>query len=400
MENKKESKSSKLGNFILIIGLILAISAIFLFIYNVPELWAQLLAVISSAFLGAGATSWMTNHLLERQSEAEEEREKNVKLHQSKLNAYTQFVSEMYAVLNKEEFKPEDAKRMREEIFKSLVFYVTPSTLKIIDEVLSKVKFEDGDQLALEFSKITKALRVELLDSDRVNKEQRDSINEEQLKNMWDALEPEQQFPSICTSDNETTLSDHVSQENEIIQEQPMDNISPSPISRYNQAWHFAMWDERQLKALDNGVHELSLTEWSQSWRTNLLKQVGANDIVFLFRRGGYGYIGAFEPKGWRVFEKVGGTINETIHMFGKDEEIVTEQEKVNADIKEYDIYGALDDGADLCSNLIVEEIVFNEKGVGYPGGVYRRTISRYDAGYAAQLMERFIINRDYSQNS
>ena len=58
-------------------------------------------------------------------------------------------------------------------------------SLKIIDEVLSKVKFEDGDQLALEFSKITKALRVELLDSDRVNKEQRDSINEEQLKNMW-----------------------------------------------------------------------------------------------------------------------------------------------------------------------------------------------------------------------
>ena len=55
-----------------------------------------------------------------------------------------------------------------------------------------------------------------------------------------------------------------------------------------------------------------------------------------------------------------------------------------------YDIYNGRDDSADLCSNLIVEPIAYVPDGVGNPGGVYRRTISRYDAGYAATLLEWF----------
>lgn len=105
MEHKKENKSSKAGNFILIIGLILATSAIFLFINNIPGLWAQLLAVISSAFLGAGATSWMTNHLLERQTEAEEDQQKNVEFYKSKLASCSKFVKTLWSADSKNDIE-------------------------------------------------------------------------------------------------------------------------------------------------------------------------------------------------------------------------------------------------------------------------------------------------------
>ena len=64
--------------------------------------------------------------------------------------------------------------------------------------------------------------------------------------------------------------------------------------------------------------------------------------------------------------------------------------EQYLSDIKIYDIYNSKEDGATTCANIIVEPIAFVENGVGNPGGVYRRTISRYDSHYAWLLMERF----------
>jgi hypothetical protein len=117
------------------------------------------------------------------------------------------------------------------------------------------------------------------------------------------------------------------------------------------------------------------------------VKQVDENDVVFLFRRGGFGYLGAFKPKEWRGFDY---NINkETVYYFGKTE-IEKQGSEFDADVEQYDIYDGFNDGASLCTNLIVEPIAYIESGVGNPGGVYRRTISRYDAGYAAELMEMF----------
>ena len=131
---------------------------------------------------------------------------------------------------------------------------------------------------------------------------------------------------------------------------------------------------------------ELSLVEYGEYWRTNLLKQVGKGDIIMLFRRGGYGYVGAFEAIGRRIFDFEKG--EEEILYF--DEEKTRPVENFDVDAEEYDIYKSREDGATLCSNLIVKCIAYVSDGVGNPGGVYRRTISRYDSHYAWLLKERF----------
>lgn len=186
--------------------------------------------------------------------------------------------------------------------------------------------------------------------------------------------------------------------------EEKCEEDSKSHNKQFNQAWHFAMWDERQFDALDNEVNELSLIEYGESWRTNLLKQVGENDMVFLFRRGGYGYVGAFEPLGYRIFEYEGDQLKETIHYYNETETRKNETRKNitkdDEDVKNYDIYGGLEDGADICANLIVKPISYNKAGIRNPGGVYRRTISRYDAGYAATLLEWFKKEKNSVQNT
>ena len=153
------------------------------------------------------------------------------------------------------------------------------------------------------------------------------------------------------------------------------------------QAWHFSMWGDEQLEKLKEGFNELSLVEYGEQWRTNLVKQIKKNDVIMLFRRGGYGYIGAYQAVGWRVFNFEEN--QEEILMFGKDSQII-EGEQYLSDIKKYDIYKSCDDGATSCTNIIVAPIAFVEDGVGNPGGVYRRTISRYDPHYAWLLKNEF----------
>ena len=153
------------------------------------------------------------------------------------------------------------------------------------------------------------------------------------------------------------------------------------------QAWHFIMWSDKQLQKLKDGFKELSLVEYGEYWRTNQVKQVCKNDVIMLFRRGGYGYVGAYRAVGWRVFYFEED--REELQIFGEEPQIITD-EKYLSDIKEYDIYESKNDGATTCANIIVEPIAFVEDGVGYYGGVYRRTISRYDPHYAWVLMKRF----------
>ena len=148
------------------------------------------------------------------------------------------------------------------------------------------------------------------------------------------------------------------------------------------------MLDDRQIKKLKEGLMELSLIEYEGvNWRTNLVKQVAENDVIMLFRRGGCGYVGAFKAIGWRVFYFEEG--REETQMYGHEKQIITGEQYLS-DIKNYDIYESGEDGATTCANIIVESIAFVPEGVGNPGGVYRRTISRYDAQYAWQLMELF----------
>jgi len=177
------------------------------------------------------------------------------------------------------------------------------------------------------------------------------------------------------------------------------EEIAPEELQRLEEnIWHFNAWGDEQFKRIEENLAEskeieLSLVEYGEYWRTNLLKQVGKGDIIMLFRRGGYGYVGAFEAIGRRIFDFEKG--EEDILYFNESEKssIVTTKDNndaFEADAKKYDIYESKKDGATLCSNLIAKCIAYVSDGVGNPGGVYRKTISRYDSHYAWLLKERF----------
>ena len=157
---------------------------------------------------------------------------------------------------------------------------------------------------------------------------------------------------------------------------------------------HFNILDTNwQYKIFSNGAQALALCEYGESWRTNLIKRCGFNDVVFLYKRGGPGYVGAFLAKGWIVFEADGQG-----KLTNVEESLFTESGKNSAPVDEaewdkkislYDAQDCIDDGCTLISYLKVEPLVYYEKGVEYIS-VYRRTISAYDSRYAWRTLARF----------
>ena len=388
--------------WLLAIGIPAALLAIFFFVFHIPEFWAQLLAIIASAFLGAGATAWLTNTLLSNQQESEETKEKNIKVFENKIQVYSEFISKMWKTLEDDIITDEEIRGIRLDIFNKLIFYFDD-----IDKLVEKVdRIKSSDMFSEEidnskktketilcFSEITEMLRGDV---------RRSSIGDkaESISNLWNKFGIQPRDSEIETKSKEKmetvnkTISDTI-----IKGSAQQEEIAPEELQRLEEnTWHFNAWGDEQFKRIEENLAEskeieLSLVEYGEYWRTNLLKQVGKGDIIMLFRRGGYGYVGAFETIGRRIFDFEKG--EEDILYFNEPEKssIVTTKDNndaFEADAKKYDIYESKKDGATLCSNLIAKCIAYVSDGVGNPGGVYRKTISRYDSHYAWLLKERF----------
>lgn len=381
--------------WLLAIGIPAALLAIFFFVFHIPEFWAQLLAIIASAFLGAGATAWLTNTLLSNQQESEEAKEKNIKVFENKIQVYSEFISKMWKTLEDDIITDEEIRGIRLDIFNKLIFYFDDidKLAEKVDRIKSSDMFTEKidnskrtQETILCFSEITEMLRDDV---------RRSSIGDKakSISNLWNkfGIQPRD-------SENETKSNEKIETVNKTISDniikgsaQQEENASEDSQRMEENTWHFNAWGDEQFKRIEENIAEskeieLSLVEYGEYWRTNLLKQVGEGDIIMLFRRGGYGYVGAFEAIGRRIFDFEKG--EEEILYFG--EEKPRPVENFNADVEKYDIYKSREDGATLCSNLIVKRIAYVPEGVGNPGGVYRRTISRYDSHYAWLLRERF----------
>ena len=382
----------------------------------------------------------------------DDEIKKNQEKYNAKLKVYSDYVSEMYVALSDNHVTSEELKDLRTKLFASIAFYAEENVLEEIFKKLNdtfpveketEITPEIIDlKMARFFSDITKILQddtkannVSVHGNDNPKEKDEKSIVQE----LWGKLQiiiqiikqqeendkedrekerqKEEQYKEEITKDiqidvnpNIVIQDDEINYDDEgLITNESDDNakISTNETKQDEtdgdkaqylkvQVWHFNAWGNEQFEQLDNGeldVYELSLVEYGEYWRTNLLKQVGKGDIIMLFRRGGYGYVGAFKAIGRRIFDFEKG--EEEIHYFDNPEKsgIVTTKDNndiFEADTKKYDVYKSRDDGATLCSNLIVKRIAYVSDGVGNPGGVYRRTISRYDSHYAWLLKERF----------
>ena len=384
---EKKQLLSNITSILLGVGIVSAILAICFFVFRVPDFWPQLLAIIASALLGAGATAWITNTLLKNRQELEEAKEKNIKVYENKIQVYSEFISKMWKTLEDDWITGEEIREIRSDIFNKLIFYLEKKDIVELCQKVGSIKksddIMDGDDSERTkktidcFSEITDLLRADV-------KKENPTESTQFISSLWNnfGLEPRNTQPLSNLKDE---------QENEFGQQISIEQNEGRPIP-YN-FWHFNMWGDEQLFAFRKGLYELALIEYDETWRTNLVQQVKCGDVAFLFRRGGWGYIGAFVVKGWRVIYNNEDGLHEVVYNGQKS--VITDVETINRDIDRFDIYKSISDGATSCANLIVEPIAFDFDGVSYPGGVYRRTISRYDGDYARALLSRFLANKD-----
>lgn len=124
-----------------------------------------------------------------------------------------------------------------------------------------------------------------------------------------------------------------------------------------------------------------------------MIKRCRFNDVVFLYQTGGHGYVGAFLAKGWIVFEADGhGSLTKVVKCdFTETSKNVTQIDNNEwpHEVSLYDVQDYICDGCTLISYLIVEPLIYYEKGVQYIS-VYRKTISAYDSNYAWRTLARF----------
>ena len=383
-----KDKGNKTFNYILIVLIVIILfTAVASYFYYKSD--NAVGPNLITAFVGVVLSALVTLVLLNGQTKDEEEKEKNIKVYENKIQVYSEFISKMWKTLEDDVITDEEIRGIRSDIFNKLIFYLKKDDIIKLSEKVRSIKssesFNDGEGKAKDkakkttsiiecFSEITDLLRADV--NNNAQTKARQEIN--QLWNNF-GVPPRE---NIVVPDKQKVAA----------VEEMVNPVTTTTQTLDCGFWHFAMLGaNEQITALRNGVYELNLIEYEEEWRTNLIKQVEENDLVFLFRSGGWGYIGVYRILGWRVFQFLDGDkVVETLKN-GNEEETITDETRILNDLKRSDIYHSREDGADFCSSLIVEPLAFAKNGIGNPGGVYRRTISRYDRGYGLMQLARFM---------
>lgn len=387
-------------------------------IYSTNEFIFQIIAV----FLSVLFTAIVTNTLLSYQSSSEEDKDKNVKIHENKVRAYSGFMKSLWNVLDDNKITCEEIKRIRSMLFEQVFLYLENDGLSSIEKSINVFKEkaaaanpEDfgsskGTSFYRDFAiSIASCLKNDIKGTDdkivgtfnkrRYNK----SINPyPHMEEMWSSLEIiSEKYP---TQDDLEQEKGPEADSSGIIVNQSENTQTPVSIDTQdeqmtvrrlkNQAWHFSELNEEQLQYLKHNGNELSLIEYDEYWRTGLVKQVKQGDVLFLFI-GNWKYAGVFIAKGWRVFEYDDQRNVKEITSEGIEKAVVKGEkvpiESVKEQLAKYDIYNSfLDSNSTSCANVVVEIVSFKPEGVITPNSTYRKTISRYDWKYAVRLLDKF----------
>lgn len=163
----KKNETKRVYSVLLGIGFVAATVAICFFVFHIPDFWPQLLAIIASAFLGAGATAWITKSLLKDQQKSEEEKERRTKVFEEKLQIYQNFLHCLYEVIKDGEVTKEEAIRLEFQ-----TSYITMHT-----------KSEHVKEIAEQVKNIVESLKYKGNPDEKVNDAETLSKDNEQLMN-------------------------------------------------------------------------------------------------------------------------------------------------------------------------------------------------------------------------
>lgn len=387
--------SVKTGGWIIMLLSIVGMLAVVLGLFTSRDMLFQSVAVLLSVMV----TAIVTGALLERQTTGEEKRERNLKIYENKIAVYSHFITKMWGVLSdNERVTAEQMMSLRKEVFNQLIFYAGETVIsKILTEIesLSKVDImneaeKNNPTYRKTFAKITAILHDDVVNTSKDNYAQT-------VYNLWSAFgSSEEEVPNETTGPLEIPGT---------APEKNIDEVNGEAEQRIEGCVHFCIFDKDYQKGLWNDIaktdnlYPLFLCEYGESWRTNFIKErINYDDIVFLFQRGGNGYIGMFRAKGYVVFEKDEKTqdIYCDIRYYNSDEsrKIESDDPQFNDMMETYQASELQDEeNATYYSYLLAEPIALYKDlncGVGYIS-IYRRTISTYDPHYAWMTVARFM---------
>jgi len=317
------------------------------------------------ALMGVFITAFVTAFLLRGQTEGETQKDRNIKIYQKQIQIYSRFSSKMWSFFyDNEKMKDSDKddryEKLRIMCFDELVFFLEDDGIKELTKVIKNINPGGLPDNYKNICQITNILQKSLHDDKKKKKQKCEKCRTELLIDLFDAFDQKDKN-SLLKKDSAGI--------------QTIDK--PTLVKEMNITyWHFNMLGDKQIEEFKRGNWVLNLIEYGEEdWRTwKIEHQVKEGDVVFLFRRGGYGYIGAFKVTGTKILrakEYENG-------KYTKDE------------IAEFDMYNAMDDGAMLSSNIIVMPIAYNYNGVGCYS-VRRRTIEKMNAPESYNyLLDRF----------
>jgi len=374
----KKNKAITIG---IVLGVIIACGAVFVLLnlFTTKDFSYE----FCCAVIGMIATALVTYLLLQGQSSSEEKKDKNIKIHENKIAAYSSFISKLWKTIEDDDISNNEWREIREGCFSSLIFYLNDAQLKEINLAIQKIhklrddaesnKGKNAYEIKKQFSAITKCL-INDIDPDR------------QLGQGKDILQGyEELFNSFNISNDDEADSESLKEEanSEMPNSQTQTNkYMYNPVYKLDDSlwkvtfWHFTALDYSKQK---QNLQYLALIEYGEDWRTSAIRQVKEGDLIFLFSRGGSGYRGVFRAK------NVEGT-NSPALVFkvdwdkygdGKDEEYTRERNDAYEKAKAFDIYDGFKDGASICSAINVEQVYFNSHGIGNPIATRRSTIVR-----------------------
>lgn len=323
--------------------------------------------------------------MLEQQQDAEEKRSKGVRIYSNKIAAFSAFNREAWREdLDDMDKSAENVGIIRKQLFSKVLLYLSAEEIDTIREMVDRLK-NSRNAFPLLLSSITDILNANAGKSlnERAVPGQGNENYRSSCQALWNSFND--WISNLSVSDTAPAGSDEIMQ----------GEIQKRVLKPSIQPWHFCMLWSLQLDFLDDGGNELSLVEYGEGWRTNLVRQVKVGDIVFLFR-GSKRYSGVFRARGWRIFEydNERNVVEHTSEGIAKE---VVPGEKASIDsvaeqLKKFDIYQSyLNPDSTFCANVVVERISYLREGVENPNSTYRKTISRYYPGYAINLLENFV---------
>lgn len=411
-----EKKNALLGVIIIafLITLVL-VAATFTELYVGREIPFQIVAAFISVAM-MGVVTWV---LLRGQRIVEEEKDKNIRMFQKKLKIYAKFNQALWECINEEKLI-----ELRNKCMYELVMILPYERMEKITEFLEKLSKNVSDERSNNVkSDITAVLKDDILEDVNLlegkfpqkelgNKEENLVEEKEERENEAHFSRPSTGHGELIVRLDKALRVEYISdiKEDEKIKKQKeikteadsvsfglkngtLQGIWNSYTEGKKQCWHFAAWDNgKQHEALHagDGTPILSLMEYDEDWRTTRLKQVKEGDILFLFNRGGTGYVGMYKAVGNFIIHNLGESGVAVEERRQGEEPKRMEYKELPDDMRKYDIYGAYEDDATYISNVIVEKIKELDGDTYNPISVIRQTIARLSKDNVEALLKYF----------